>query len=187
MKKNKLKSSLVFVVVVCLLFLLGFPLSMLMGEKQGKVVLDEKVSLPFEVDEKKKIVLLYFGYAGCQTICAPSLKEIEIIYKEVEATKKVVFYFINIAEEAGDLDAFVHYFHKDFVGLNLSLKERQGLMNELRAYSSEPLSENGEISHTGYLYMIKQKSKQDFELKAMYYTRPFNKKIIVSDVYKELK
>jgi len=160
---------------------------MLMGEKQGKVTLEQKVSLPFEVEETKQVILVYFGYAGCQTICSPSLEEIVSIYQEVESTDKVVFYFINIGEDSGELDAYLHYFHKSFMGMNLSLKERQKLMHDLRAYTSDSLSGSGEMSHTGYLYMITQKSKQSFELKTMYYTRPFNKQSIVFDIYEELK
>jgi protein SCO1/2 len=188
MKKRKnLKSVFVFFIALLILFLLGFPLAVLTGNKQGKVVLDEPVALPFHIGKEKKVILLYFGYAGCQTICSPSLEEIAAIYKEVNASEKVAFYFINIAKEAQGLDAFVHYFHQEFIGVNLSLDKRMGLMNRLRAYSSDSLSGDGEMSHTGYLYMIKQDLEQSFELKAMYYTRPFDTKTIVMDIKEELK
>lgn len=186
-EKVKFKTILLFLSGIVLLFFLGFPLAMLMGENQGKVEMNETLSLPFSVNDDKKIVLLYFGYAGCQTICTPSLEEIASIYEKVEKTKEVVFYFINISEGTAELDVFVQYFHKEFIGLELPLKERQVLMNDLRVYTSASLRQNGEMSHTGYLYMVKKKSEQNFELKAMYYTRPFNQKSIVEDIYKELK
>ena len=170
-----------------ILFLLGFPLAVLTGDKQGKVILDDPIDLPFHIEKEKKVVLLYFGYAGCQTICSPSLEEIAAIYKEVKASGKVAFYFINIAKEAQGLDAFVHYFDEEFIGVNLSLAERLGLMNTLRAYRSDSLSGDREISHTGYLYMIKQEAEQSFKLKTMYYTRPFDRKLIVADIKEELK
>jgi len=185
--RKKIKSIFLFIAVIGLLVLLGFPLSMLMGEKQGKVTLDEKVFLPFEVEEEKQVILLYFGYVGCQTICTPSLEEIASIYKDVNLKDNVVFYFINIGKNTGEIDAYLHYFDKSFIGINLNLKEKQKLMNDLRAYTSDSLSGSGEMSHTGYLYMITQKSKQYFELKKMYYTRPFNKQSIVFDIHEELK
>jgi protein SCO1/2 len=188
MKKRKnLKSVFVFFIALLILLLLGFPLAVLTGDKQGKVVLDEPIALPFHIEKEKKVILVYFGYAGCQTICTPSLEEIAAIYTEVNASKKVAFYFINIAKEAQGLDAFVQYFHKEFIGVNLSLEQRMGFMNALRAYSSDSLSGDGEMSHTGYLYMIKQEPEQSFELKAMYYTRPFDRKSIVMDIKEEFK
>jgi len=186
-KRKNLKSVLVFFIALLILFLLGFPLAVLTGDNQGKVILDEPIALPFHIEKEKKVILLYFGYVGCQTICSPSLEEIASIYKEVNAAEKVAFYFINIAKEAQGVDAFVHYFHKEFIGVNLSLEERMDLMHALRAYSSDSLSGDGEMSHTGYLYMIKQEQEQSFQLKTMYYTRPFDATSIVMDIKEELK
>ena len=99
----------------------------------------------------------------------------------------MAFYFINIAQGSEGLDAFVHYFHKEFISVNLSRVQRMDLMNTLRAYSSDSLSGDGEISHTGYLYMIKQEQEQRFRLKRMYYTRPFDRQSIVSEIKEELE
>ena len=176
-----------YVLVLLVLGLLGLPLAMLSGTKQGKVSLNEAVSLPFTVEKENRVILLYFGYLGCKTICTPSLQEISSIYKEADISEGLAFYFINIAQESGDLDAFVHYFHKEFIGLQLSREDRQNLMKDLRAYSSESLMGDGEMSHTGYLYMIKQDEQKNFTLKAMYYTRPFDVTSIVNDIKKELK
>lgn len=186
-KRKKLKSVLIFFIALLVLFLLGFPLAVLTGDKQGRVVFDEPIALPFDIDKGEKVILLYFGYVGCQTICSPSLKEIADIYKEVDASEKVTFYFINIAKEGQGVDDFVQYFHKEFIGVNLSRVQRQDLMNALRAYSSESLRGDGEMSHTGYLYMIKQEAEQSFKLKRMYYTRPFDKNSITADIKEELK
>ena len=176
-----------YLFVFLVLGLLGLPLVMLSGNKQGKVILDEEVALPFMVEQEKRVILLYFGYLGCTTICTPSLEEISSIYTQSGAPKGLAFYFINLAPESGDLDAFVHYFHKEFIALQLSDEKRQKLMRDLRAYSSESLSGDGEISHTGHLYMIKQDRQKNFTLKVMYYTRPFDVESIVNDIKKELK
>ena len=57
-KKIELKTLLVFLAGIVLLLFLGFPLVMLMGGKQGKVEMNERIFLPFSVDKEKKIVLL---------------------------------------------------------------------------------------------------------------------------------
>lgn len=185
-KRALLSRIFMYLIVFLLLGVLGFPLIMFSESKQGKVVMDEEISLPFIIEKNKKVVLIYFGYLGCQTICTPSLKEIAEIYKEVDKADDVVFYFIDISKESGDLDAFVHYFHQDFRGLHLSHESRQTLMKDLRAYSSDSLRGDGEMSHTGYLYLIGQEQKK-FSLRAMYFTRPFDIKSIVKDIKKELK
>jgi protein SCO1/2 len=178
--------SMVFVALF-LLIILGFPIIIFTGDKQGKVELKEKVQLPFEVKSNTKVVLLYFGYVGCRTICSPSLAEIAAIYNELNNTKNVAFYFINISHEGVGAKEFAEYFHKEFIGLQLSQKETSNLMGALRAYSSDALVPGGEIYHTGYLYVITQKKQQDFELRTMYYTRPFDIKSVVLDIEKELK
>lgn len=180
------KLSVVAVALLLLIFL-GFPLMMFSGDKQGKVTLDEKIELPFKINSNKKIILLYFGYVGCKTICTPSLSEIADIYNTLGNTQNVSFYFINISKEGVGAEEFAHYFHKDFTGLQLSQKETSSLMGTLRAYSSDALVADGEIYHTGYLYLITQKEQNNFVLKTMYYTRPFDTKSIVLDIQQELK
>jgi protein SCO1/2 len=180
------KFSVVFVALLLLLFL-GFPLMMLSGDKQGKVTLEEKVELPFKVQSNTKVVLLYFGYVGCKTICTPSLEEIADIYNVLEDTKDVSFYFVNIAKEGVGAEEFASFFHKDFIGLQLTQKETSSLMGDLRAYSSDALVADGDIYHTGYLYLITQKKQNDFVLKTMYFTRPFDTKSIALDIQQELQ
>jgi len=177
----------IVVLALLLLLLLGFPLAMFMGEKQGKVDLNEKIELPFKMSKDTKVALIYLGYVGCRTICMPSLEESAKIYEALEETSKTEFYFINISKEEVGAKEFAHYFHKEFVGLQLSTKETSKLMRELRAYSSDALVEGGEIYHTGYLYLITQKKEGEFILKSMYYTRPFDIESIILDIKKELK
>jgi protein SCO1/2 len=170
-------------------FSLGFPLAMLSGNKQGKVILNEKVNLPFEIKDNTKIILLYFGYVGCRTICEPSLKEISSVYEGLADTQKddVSFHFIDITKNGKMAKEFAHYFNDSFIGLDLDTKSTAKLMADLRAYSSDSITGNGDMSHTGYLYLIKQTQKQSFELKIIYITRPFDSVSIVQDITKELQ
>ena len=60
-------------------------------------------------------------------------------------------------------------------------------MADLRAYSSDSLSGDGEISHTGYLYLIAQTQPDSFKLKTIYFTRPFDKESIAQNIKQELQ
>lgn len=183
----KIRNIVIVLMSLLLLLLLGFPLVMWSGDKQGKVLLSERIELPFEVSSQTKVLMLYFGYVGCRTVCMPTLKEIAEVFDGLEADSRVGFYFINISKEGVGAREFAGFFHKDFVGLQLSVKDTSNLMGRLRAYSSEPLSEGGELYHTGYLYLIRQNKEKDFELKVMYYTRPFDRESILLDIKKELE
>ena len=167
------------------MLLLGFPLLFLSGESQGRVVFDELIELPFEIEHEKKVLLLYMGYVGCQTICMPSLEESAEIFDKLSASS-VAFYFVNISKEGVGAEEFAKYFHKDFRGLQLQAKETRALMQTLRAYSSDALTPGGDIYHTGYLYLISN-TKGQTRLKAMYYTRPFDAASIISDIKKEIQ
>ncbi len=181
-----IKTSIILGTLLFLL-LLGFPAIIFTDSKQGKIELNEAISLPFKVDKNVDVLLVYFGYVGCKTICVPSLEEIAKIYTNLEDTSKTAFYFINISDNEIEADPFAKYFHKEFIGLQLPKKDVSDLMGRLRAYSSDPLVKNGDIYHTGYLYMITQNKENDFTLKNMYYTRPFDVESIILDVKQEIK
>jgi len=189
MKLIKILNSKIIVslLVVIILVILGFPLLLLTEDRQGKVSFEENIELPFNVKNEIEVILLYFGYVGCETICMPSLEEIALISDEFNDSKKVAFYFIDIAKDSDGAKEYAHYFHKKLIGLDLEQNETFKLMSDLKAYSSDSLRGDGEISHTGYLYLIKNSRQQNFELKYMYYTRPFDTKSIVTDIKKEFK
>lgn len=179
-----LKSFLLLTAFV-ILFGLGFPLLSLSGEKQGKALFNEEIKLPFALKAETKVAILYLGYVGCQSICMPSLSESAELFRELNSSE-VAFYFVNVSKEGVGAAEFAAHFHEDFQGLQLTQQEITALSRSLRAYSSEPLSLGGDIYHTGYLYLISHKRGKTW-LKAMYYTRPFDKASIISDIQKELK
>jgi len=176
-------------VILALLFiiLLGFPVLSLTGITENKINLNEHIDLPFKVDDNKDIILLYFGYVGCKDICPSSLNEINNIYKKLENSKSVGVYFINIIE-SGSAQGYASYFNKDFVGIDLPAVTIMKLMNTLHAYKSDPLTKDGDIYHTSYLYLIKrsEKNREKFILKNIYYTHPYDVKMVINDIKMEL-
>jgi protein SCO1/2 len=189
MKKIIYNKTLLILLALIAVFALGFPLSVIGGNKQGKVILNESINLPFEVKDSVKIILLYFGYVGCTTICEPSLREVSSVYDGLYPAQKqyVDFYFIDIAKHSTMAKEFASFFNSDFIGLDLDVKSRAKLMSDLRAYSSDSITGNGDISHTGYLYLIKQTQQDKFKLRTMYVTRPFDPFLIKQDITKELE
>jgi protein SCO1/2 len=173
---------------ILFILLLGFPILSLSGLEESSVSLNEKIKLPFKVDENKSLFLLYFGYVGCPDVCPASLNEIDNIYKRIDGKYKdrVGVYFINIID-SGNADEYAKYFNKNFKGVDLSLVNVMKFMNELHAYKSDPLTNSGELYHTSYLYLIKKINYDKFILKKMYYTHPYDVNIVIKDIKKELE
>ena len=182
--KHLLNKTLFVSLVFSMLILLGFPLLFMTSKTQGVLDVRESIYILLKPKQKEDVIFLYFGFVGCTTICEPSLTEISKIFTK-NVSDKVGFYFINIANQETDAQSFAQSFNPRFNGLNLKHKELNQLMAELKVYSSAPLYDGGETSHSGHLYLIK-KSSSDFILKKIYYTRPFNIKSIHSDIKKEL-
>ena len=185
-KRKKVIGATFILLSIVLLLSLGFPLLMLSHGEGGRVTLEKKVSLPFTVHDKTKIVLLYFGIVGCGTLCEPSLEEIADVYETLKHKQAVDVYFINLVKNENGADLYARYFHKDFIGLNLTKQNLEKLMMTFQAYATDPLFKDGEISHTSHLYLIKHLGEQDFMLKQLYYTRPFHQKTLTHDIQKEL-
>ena len=59
---------LISLIVIIVLFTLGFPLTMFSNEMQGRISLKESIELPFPVNDEIEVILLYFGYVGCRTM-----------------------------------------------------------------------------------------------------------------------
>ncbi len=189
-KRKKWIGFGVIVLAIGLVFGLGFPLLMLSEYRQGKIFLNEPITLPSTMQTSPtRVILLFFGYVGCRTICVPSLFESAAIIEALTAQERqnVAFYFVDISKNQVDSESFAHYFHSSFQGIQLPFEETLSFMKQLRAYRSDSLVSDGDIYHSGYLYLIKHDAKsQKSVLKTVYYTRPFETQTIVADIQKEL-
>ena len=168
-----------------LIILIGMP-QLYMGKDAGKITKEDSLALEFLKDEKAKVVLLYFGYAGCETICTPALQEITQIYEKVNS-KNLSVYFINLLESTPEdvVLSFAKYFHEDFHGIYLNSKQLQKLQNEINiTFTKSPISQ-GELNHAGHLYLL-QKDDKTYKQKFIYTTKPYNTKLILEDIQRNL-
>ena len=184
----KLKHYLLVIAAFMFVMSLGVPLLTLIGAQDRGAVLNEEVELPFKTDENKSLILLYFGYVGCIDVCPPSINEIHMIYGKLDDKykKKVDVYFVNIIEQ-GNANRYAKYFDEEFKGITLSPSETLKFMDKLHAYKSDALTNNGEIYHTSYLYLLKRINKNKFILRKLYYTSPYGVDTVINDIKKELK
>jgi protein SCO1/2 len=157
------------------------------SNKQGFIDVQKEVKVDF-IKSDKKFVILFFGYVGCTDVCEPLLKRLDSIYnsKEFEDIKEDVdFVFVNLTHEVEHYQPklFANFFNDNFKGIYLSKKEIFNIDREFGLFFSRDLSDESQMNHTDYLYLIDNRTKTKV-LKKMYNTHPLNKDVIISDIKK---
>lgn len=173
-----------FLIVFTFFFLiaLGFPQLYTSEETVGRVQSERSIELDIFQEEDGTVVLMYFGYVGCTTICAPAMYEIDKIYKSIPS-KKVKVYFVNLSDiEDKELpELYAKQFNENFHGIYLDTKALKNLTRKMNIVFANSPVDPTEISHTGYLYLL-QKNKDNYQQKYIYTTKPFNLKLIKKDI-----
>ncbi|KIM09099.1 MAG: hypothetical protein KU28_00185 [Sulfurovum sp. PC08-66] len=182
--RHRLYKIAYFISALMLLGALG--LGLFWGDKTQGIHRDTPIELPFAVDPHHTVVLLYFGYVGCQNICTPMLEEIATLYHEHTISSNVGLYFVNLSTPALGAQEFASFFHPDFRGIDLHNTPRQALMRACEAYSSDGLIDRDALEHTPYLYLVTRDDMGSFRLKYTYISRPLNATSLRDDITKEL-
>ena len=136
--------------------LIGFP-QIYSSNSSGRI--DKEIDIDFKYlkDETSDIVLLYFGYVGCDTICVPSMTEINEIYNKIN-NKNVKVYFINLLVNLDQNlpQLFAEHFNENFKGIYLDKKELLKVTSQLNVVFSKSLVDKYELNHAGYLYILQK-------------------------------
>jgi protein SCO1 len=173
-----------FLIIFSMLFMiaLAFP-QFYSNNSSGRIDKNTSLKLDFLKQEESPVVLLFFGYVGCENICPPAMRELNDIYKQLDKTK-IKVYFINLLDTINK-DAPSYYakeFHKDFKGVYLDNLGIKKVANKFNLSISKV--NNSEINHSGYLYVLKKDYKNNgYTLNYIYTTKPFNEEAIVKDIY----
>ncbi|PHQ64642.1 MAG: hypothetical protein COB99_08645 [Sulfurimonas sp.] len=146
----------------------------------GRIDKNTPLKLDFLKQEESPVVLLFFGYVGCDNICPPAMREINDIYEQLDKTN-VKVYFINLLDTINK-DAPNYYakeFNKDFKGIYLDNLSMKKIINKFSLSITKV--NNNEINHSGYLYVLKKDNKE-YTLNYIYTTKPFNEESIIKDI-----
>ena len=171
------------------ILMIGLP-QIFSANNSGRIDKEIKIDEKFLINEKANIVLLYFGYVGCDTICVPSLSEINTIYSQVSNKKNISVYFVNLLTNIDkDLpQLFASHFNKDFKGIYLNSNELKITASNFNVNYSKSLTNNYELNHAGYLYLLeKDIITQKYKQKYIYTSRPYATQLIIKDINKLLK
>lgn len=182
--------ALFFVTLFCVLAWLV--LTSESSATEGRLHVHKPVIFPKDTPTLKTHNLVFFGYVGCPTVCTPRMQEIAEIYKDViqkSQNHDLSVLFINLKETipTKEADVFAKTFHPDFKGVTYDKQELLNTLRMFQAYYSHSLLDSDEMEHTQFLYFIHKDTSNHFYLNNIYIHIPFDKKLVVDDLIKELE
>lgn len=140
--------------------------------------------MDFLKDEKKPIILIFFGYVGCPDICIPALTQINKIYEKLDKDD-VSVYFVNLLATAtpSSVDDYVKIFNKDFKGIYINKFEINKVISKLDVLYRPSLTDKNVIDHSGYLHLF-IKENEKYKQKYVYTSSPLDVEFISNDINK---
>lgn len=180
--KKTLSGVLLIILGFGLIVSLAFP-ALSDSENAGRTQKTIFLNLPFLENEKSELVLIYFGYVGCTSVCTPALQDLSGIYKELQSHrfKKIPsVWFINMTPEMGasEVQSWAEHFHKGFKSYAPRETELQNMVQALNVVYTQL---GMKADHTPYLYLLR-KEKKGYELSFIYTSSPYNRRLILKDV-----
>jgi len=152
---------------------------------ENGIVMDKKIDSTF-IQSDKKIIIIFFGYFGCDDVCAPILYKLNNLYESKKLNdirKDIDVLFVNLTPEVenSEPNLFAKYFNKNFKGIYLSKKEVLQIDRGFGVYFSKDLSDETELNHTDHIYLIQNKKNTKI-LKKIYSSHPLRMDAIINDI-----
>jgi protein SCO1/2 len=105
-----------------------------------------------------KVVLVYFGWTNCKTVCPMTLANWQKIYKNLNAdAEQVRFVFISVDPKRDTperMKAYLGKFNSRFIGVTGTLEEIDEVLEGYMAYYREDTETEDNIRHTSLTFVI---------------------------------
>jgi protein SCO1/2 len=117
---------------------------------------------------KGKVIVLFFGYTNCPDICPTALTDISNAFKNLTQKEKkntqIIFVSVDPSRDnLKDLNNYVKYFNKNFIGATSDTKTLKNLTQRFYAYYSYEKQKNSavgySVSHTTRIYILNKNGK----------------------------
>jgi len=182
--KQKLTASLLILLVI-LVSISVVILPTFFTKGVSRVELKQDLELELILDNEHNIELIFFGYAGCRSVCTPRLEDLGKWYstlpKDVQRHLGLKFLDISMRDEKELPDSFAKAFHEKFEGVFLDKDIIRVYTKAFSVYFSKSLIDDTEIDHTSHLYLVKR-STEGKQLRLIYTAYPYDFKQIKSDI-----
>ncbi|MBN2894784.1 MAG: SCO family protein [Campylobacterales bacterium] len=185
----KISDKVIFVLFVLILLIL-VPLCMALWftqTQEGVITIDKTVEAPWLEGVEAPVVLLYFGYVGCVSVCTPVLERLGVWYGASDAAalrSRADVVFVNLTSDVDPAQpqAFAEAFHPSFRGIYLSQKEIMQIDRAFALSFAAGLLDPLQINHSDYLYLLERPREGVTRLKTIYHTRPLNVSLLSEQI-----
>jgi protein SCO1/2 len=100
--------------------------------------------------------IVYFGYVSCPTICPMTMNRLaEALKYDEQNNTKVIFISLSSQDDFSTSHTYAQLYHEKSVALDVSEEDLEKLTAWLNVQYRN--LENGEINHSGNLYLFKEK------------------------------
>ncbi len=174
---------MLFLVILISVFIMIIPTFITKGV--SRVSTNKEINLPFILNGKKNIELVFFGYAGCSDICTPRLYSIDKFYKTLNSKLKskieVKFLDISVPYDETLPSRFAQFFNPDFNGVYLPKDVLRDYTKVFDVFFSKSLLDDTEYDHTANLYLLKRDANNK-TLRYVYNAYPYDFKQMTLDI-----
>jgi protein SCO1 len=158
--------------------------------KDKKIGEDRIIKHSAFVPVKEKVILVYFGYVGCVSVCQPLLEELSKTYDSLGVSKRDVgVYFVSVADGDGGFELSKNYItaiNPNFKALEIKASERGALYKAFDVYFARSLFNDASYDHTAYLYMLRH-DRDGLKLSSRYQGTPLDSSVLKSDLLRFLE
>jgi protein SCO1/2 len=126
-----------------------------------------------------KWTFVFFGYTHCPDICPVTFSELAKMYEQLSVsgqnTANVQVVFVSVDPERDDskqLDSYVTYFNRDFIGVTGTLDQINGLTRQIgirHRRLKKPNEENYLVEHSAAIVLIDPASRLVAKFNAPHY------------------
>lgn len=133
----------------------------------GDFVLTDHNDQPFKlIDQRGKLVLIFFGYTFCPDICSTELSSLSRVLHSLDQNNKVVALFITIdpnRDTAEKLKQYVPFYSSLLTGLTGTQRVIDDVADayhvQRRIHAHEASDKNYRVDHSANLYVVNGKGK----------------------------
>jgi protein SCO1 len=129
-------------------------------------------------EQDRRWRLLFFGYTYCPTICPAAMVVMNQIVRSVEGLEGV---FISVDPENDTVERLGIFLQPPMQGLRGSQKDMRALISHFHVYSADVPEDDGNIPHTGHLFLI----DPDLRLQALF-GAPLEADLLIQEIQQKI-
>ena len=132
----------------------------------------------------RPILLVFFGFVGCKSICPTALQTVAGAVNELSEKQQssVQLLFVNLTENPPmDIQVYASSFHKNFYAHQADTKKPNHILQQFGVRVENPSGSKEVMEHSAHLYFLLEDG-EDWNMRRVYTQSPFQKQKILREL-----